>query len=110
MLSLRVGQRRKGKRKGPYHRWRAFEIRELTAHDTSRPAWAVVVVVVEVSFGKFMVLTISAGHRVWQACSQGMSRISVARGLIPARLRSSRKNGACAVSANVSTSTLTQNH
>jgi hypothetical protein len=36
VLSLRFGQRRKGKRKGPYHRWRAFEIRVLLAHDTSR--------------------------------------------------------------------------
>ncbi len=70
MLSLRVDQRRKGKRKGPYHRWRAFEIRVLLTHDTSRPALAVVVVVVEAICGRFMVLTVTSGRQVWQA---GMS-------------------------------------
>lgn len=48
MLSLRCGQRHKGKRKGPYHHWRAFEVRVLWTHDTSHdPPLAVVVVVVK---------------------------------------------------------------
>ncbi|MNR20633.1 hypothetical protein D3C85_1374860 [compost metagenome] len=38
-----------GHKKGPVHRWRAFEVRLLLAHDTSHaPPSAVVVVVVEV--------------------------------------------------------------
>jgi len=38
-----------GHKKGPVHRWRAFEVRWLLAHDTSHaPLDAVVVVVVEV--------------------------------------------------------------
>ncbi|EPJ97072.1 hypothetical protein, partial [Pseudomonas sp. CFII68] len=84
VLSLRVGQRRKGKRKGPYHRWRAFEIRVLLAHDTSRPALAVVVVVVEAICGRFMVLTVTSGHQVWQA---GMSVYLRKRSIVPALLR-----------------------
>ena len=83
MLSLRVGQRRKGKRKGPYHHWRAFEIRVLLAHDTSRPALAVVVVVVEAICGRFMVLTVASGRQVWQA---GMSACLRKRSIVPALL------------------------
>jgi hypothetical protein len=38
-----------GDKKGPVHRWRAFEVRLLIVHDTSHaPLSAVVVVVVEV--------------------------------------------------------------
>ncbi len=80
MLSLRLGQRRKGKRKGPYHHWRAFEIRVLLAHDTSRPALAVVVVVVEAICGRFMVLTVACGRQVWQA---GMSPACESRRSFP---------------------------
>ncbi|CAI8771187.1 hypothetical protein EMIT043CA1_170089 [Pseudomonas brassicacearum] len=80
VLSLRLGQRRKGKRKGPYHHWRAFEIRVLLAHDTSRPALAVVVVAVEAICGRFMVLTVACGRQVWQA---GMSPACESRRSFP---------------------------
>ena len=37
-----------GHKKGPVHRWRAFEVRLLLAHDTSHAPLSAVVVVVEV--------------------------------------------------------------
>jgi len=65
VLSLRLDQRHKGKRKGPVHRWRAFEVRALLAHDTSHdPPWVVVVVVVEAMHGWFIKWTVSARYLV----------------------------------------------